>query len=444
MLFKGEDGEEEIEFSTVENLGFIKVGSYVVRFEAQDTNENSALAERSIEVIDTIAPQVALVTHGFLEQGQALQSINPIELENFPIVDAEHPIPADITYRSGSDPAGFTSGAFDSNITLTLNSDIDFYVYAKPENIRFEGFENITTDEKGSRGIFSSFYVVDESGQTVLEDPGIYVRNDTDVTVSFSSTQTTVFSPSNPDQIIQYRIYSATQSTGEVSNLPNARNIFIIDTEKPTVFAEPDTSTKQVVVEANRDPLSINRYTDLAGSILKLFDPAGDGNASFITGQTLLLRAVDLVDGTISDRIQRIIKNGTGDELGIINDNSSPDSVASAVLSLVDASVLDAEYLIEYTATDIPLDPTIPPNVSDVVTRRLLVKDTMPPDIKFSEFNSTLTVDYKSTTNPNVMDESSVAEYMLLGLSAEDANTSTKIWHLVQLCPMVNKMVHYL
>ena len=30
------------------------------------------------------------------------------------------------------------------------------------------------------------------------------------------------------------------------------------------------------------------------------------------------------------------------------------DSVASAVLSLVDASVLDAEYLIEYTATDIP------------------------------------------------------------------------------------------
>ena len=264
---------------------------------------------------------------------------------------------------------------------------------------------------------------MDESGQTVLEDPGIYVRNDTDVTVSFSSTQTTVFSPSNPDQIIQYRIsYSATQSTGEVSNLPNARNIFIIDTEKPTVFAEPDTSTKQVVVEANRDPLSSNRYTDLAGSIVKLFDPAGDGNASFITGQTLLLRAVDLVDGTISDRIQRIIKNGTGDELGIINDNSSPDSVASAVLSLVDASVLDAEYLIEYTATDIPLDPTIPPNVSDVVTRRLIVKDTMPPDIKFSEFNSTLTVDYKSTTNPNVMDESSVAEYMLLGLSAEDAN----------------------
>ena len=46
----------------------------------------------------------------------------------------------------------------------------------------------------------------------------------------------------------------------------------------------------------------------------------------------------------------------------------------------------------------------------------------MPPEIKFSEFNSTLTVDYKSTTNPNVMDESSVAEYMLLGLSAEDAN----------------------
>ena len=104
LLFKGEDGEEEIEFSTVENLGFIKVGSYVVRFEAQDTNENSALAERSIEVIDTIAPQVALVTHGFLEQGQALQSINPIELENFPIVDAEHPIPVDIKYRSGSDP----------------------------------------------------------------------------------------------------------------------------------------------------------------------------------------------------------------------------------------------------------------------------------------------------------------------------------------------------
>ena len=415
--------EEEMDFSTVEQLGFTTVGAHKITYESKDQNDNQAKVERQIEVIDTIAPQVALITHDALLQGNALQSVNPVELENMPIVDSEHPVPSSLQYRNGAQPAGILGSSFDSNVTLVLTSQSDFYLYAKPENVLFEGFESIVTDEKGSRGHYSAFRVVDSGGQTVLEDPGVYVRNDTDLTMSFASTITTIQSSVIPNEIIQYRVsYSVSQSSGEVSNLSNARDLYIIDTEKPTVFAEPDTTSKKVVIEASRDPSSSDRYTDLAGSLVKLYDPAGDANSSYLSGQTLILRAVDKVDGIVTDRIKRVIKDSTGTELGTIHDNSDTNTVAEAVASTIDATVLDTEYLIEYTATDLSIDPSIPPNTSDIVTRRLIVKDTKAPSIVFSDFNSTLTVDYKSTVNPNVMDESSVAGYMLTGLSGEDAN----------------------
>ena len=423
LLSLSGDQEQEIEFSTVEQLGFTKVGSYKIKYESKDNNDNAAQVDRQIEVIDTIAPQVAVVTHGVLLQGNSLQAVNPVELENVPIVDSEHPFPTDLQYRSGAQPAGVLGGAYDSNVTLELTSQSDFYLYAKPSEVLFEGFESIVTDDKGSRGHYSAFRVVDSGGQTVLEDPGVYARNDTDLPLSFSSTITTIQSTVIPNEIVQYRVsYSVSQSTGEVSNLSNVRDLYIIDTEKPTVFAEPDTASKKVVIEANRDPLSSDRYTDLAGSIVKLYDPAADANSSYLTGQTLILRAVDKVDGIVTDRIKRVIKDSTGTELGTINDNSDTSTVAEAVASTIDATVLDTEYLIEYTATDLSIDPSITPNTSDIVSRRLIVKDTLSPSVVFSEFNSTLTVDYKSATNPNVMDETSVAEYMLTGVSGLDAN----------------------
>mgnify|MGYP001243425166 CR=1 FL=1 len=416
--------EQEIEFSIVESLGFTNVGSYKISYESKDQNDNQAKAERQIEVIDTIAPQVALITHGALLQGNSLQAVNPVELENSPIIDSEHPVPSSLQYRNGEKPAGVVGGVYDSNITLTLTSDSDFYLYAKPEEILFEGFESITEDDKGSRGHYSAFRVVDSSGQTVLEDPGVYIRNDTNLPLSFSSNAATILSTLIPDQVLQYRIsYSVSQSSGEVSNLSNARNLYIIDTEKPTIFAEPDTTSKKVVIEANRDPLSADRYTDLSGSIVKLYDPLGnDSNNSYLIGQTLLLRAVDKVDGILTEGIKRVIKDSTGSELGTIYDNADSQAVAQAIASTIDATVLDVEYQIEYTVSDISIDPSIQPNVSDVVTRRLIVKDTQPPNIQFSELNSTLITDYKSTTNPNVMDETSVANFMLSGLTGSDAN----------------------
>ena len=415
------DDEKEIEFSSVEQLGFTKVGSYKIKYEATDSNDNSAQVDRQIEVIDTIAPQVALITHGALLDGNTLQSVNPIELENIPIVDSEHPIPTNLQYRNGVLPAGVLSGQYDSNVTLVLTSQSDFYLYAKPDEVLFEGWDDIVTDDKGSRGHYSAFRVV-SGGQTVLEDPGVYVRNDTDLPLSFSSTISTIQSTVIPNEIVQYRVsYSVSQSSGEVSNLSNVRDLYIIDTEKPTVFAEPDTTDKKVVIEANRDPFSTDRYTDLAGSIVKLFDPLADANSSYLSGQTLILRAVDKVDGIVTNRIQRVIKDSSGKEFRI-NDNSDTDAVAEAVASTIDATVLDKEYLIEYTATDLSIDPSIPANTSDVVSRRLIVKDTLSPTIVVSELNSTLTVDYKSATNPNVMDETSVKQYMLTGLSGIDAN----------------------
>ena len=79
---------DELDFAFVEQFGFTQTGSYRIKYESTDSNDNVVQVEREIEVIDTIAPQVALITHGALLDGNTLQSVNPVELENIPIVDS--------------------------------------------------------------------------------------------------------------------------------------------------------------------------------------------------------------------------------------------------------------------------------------------------------------------------------------------------------------------
>ena len=47
--------------------GFSILGDYIMRYEAIDSNDNKIVTDRRITVIDTIPPQVALVTHDFFD-----------------------------------------------------------------------------------------------------------------------------------------------------------------------------------------------------------------------------------------------------------------------------------------------------------------------------------------------------------------------------------------
>ena len=65
MLRKiGEDQYEEVDIPDLETDGFYLLGDYI-RYNAADSNDNEVIIDRQITVIDTIAPQVSIVTHDY-------------------------------------------------------------------------------------------------------------------------------------------------------------------------------------------------------------------------------------------------------------------------------------------------------------------------------------------------------------------------------------------
>ena len=52
-------------FRDLETDGFYLLGDYIMRYNAADSNDNEVIIDRQITVIDTIAPQVSIVTHDY-------------------------------------------------------------------------------------------------------------------------------------------------------------------------------------------------------------------------------------------------------------------------------------------------------------------------------------------------------------------------------------------
>ena len=414
----------ELEPAELLSYGFVKVGNYEVQYSSIDSNDNNITSRRLIGVVDTIAPQVAIISHDFLKGLSSMQTTNPVGLGDKPIVDDANPVPDEIL-SSLKNLTGWIGNDFNSDYVITLESPSDIYVLTDPNRIKIAGHPNpsvVVKDELGrSKARFSAFYMEDNTtGEIIFEDPGIYVRNDTATGFSFKPSLTPVYSQAHNNQIVQFNVnYVVTQDTGESMYLNSGRKIFIIDKEKPFISIGPDTSTNLVVVEANRIGDSFDRYTDLAGNVVKLFNPT-DG--SYIEDQKLVLSAFDAYNGTITDRIFRKIMDSSGKVLGQLYDNVDPLSVGTNVYGSIDATLLDAEYKIEYTVRDIPIDPSLPTNISDMVSRRMIVKDTKPPILNVSDSNSTFLVHYKSVAQPNIMDVESVKEFMLTGILPYDAN----------------------
>ena len=414
----------EIEPTELLNFGFVKLGSYEVQYSSIDTNDNNITSSRKINVVDTIPPQVAIISKDFMNGVASLDTTNPLELGSKPIIDEANPMPEEITTPLQT-LTGWTGTEFNTEYVVTLESPNDFYVLTDPSRIKVAGHPNPSTivkDELGrTKARFSAFYMEDNTtGEIIFEDPGVYVRNDTATGFTFKPSLVPVYSQAHNNLIVQYNVnYVITQDTGETVYLNSGRKIYIIDKEKPFISIGPDTSTNLVVIEANRLGDSPDRYTDLAGNVVKLFNPSDE---SFIDDQKLVLAAFDANNGTITDRIFRKIMDSSGNVLGQLYDNINPLSVGTNVYGTIDATQLDAEYEIEYSVRDIPLDPSLPTNISDTVNRRLVVKDTKPPILNVSDSNSTFLVHYQSSVQPDIMDVESVKEFMLTGIIPYDAN----------------------
>ena len=431
------DTGQELSFDLVSSIGFTDIGSYEIRYSAEDQNGNLASENsqsdmvRTIEVIDTYKPQVALFTHDFVRgTSTSLNSVNdPTELENTSIVDLENPIPSSIS-SSLSSFTGWTGSDFDPDVALTLLTESDFYVFAEQDEILVDGHPNSVVEATDSNGRYryrmSGFYIKDKNTNAVLfEDPGIYARNDSNVPLSFSSTITPVTKANDPNTVLSYKInyYVSQQDNSGANQIIAARRVFIIDQEKPLITLNPPTdgTNSFVIIEANRQPTSTDRFTDLHGDAAKLFYSNVSPPNDVVTGKYLSLSAIDALDGVLTDAIVRTIKDDNGSSVEI-SSNSDQNAVAANVYSQIDATTLDRKFTIEYYVNDIPIDSSIPPNTSDVVVRHLIVKDTKPPVIDVTELNSTFMIDFLSTSDPDINDGKSVATYLLTGLTATDAN----------------------
>ena len=431
------DTEQELSFDLVSSIGFTDIGSYEIRYSAEDKNGNLASENsqsdtvRTIEVIDTYKPQVALFTHDFVRgTSTSLNSVNdPTELENTSILDLENPIPSSIS-SSLTSFTGWTGSDFDPDVALTLLTESDFYVFAEEDEILVDGHPNPIVEATDSNGRYryrmSGFYIKDKNTNAVVfEDPGIYARNDSNVPLSFSSTITPVTKANDPNTVLSYKInyYVSQQDNTGANQIIAARRVYIIDQEKPLITLEPSTdgTNSFVIIEANRQPTSTDTYTDLHGDAAKLFYSNVSPPNDVVSGKYLSLSAIDAMDGVLTDAIVRTIKDDNGSSVEI-SSNSDQNTVATNVYSQIDATILDKKYTIEYYVNDIPIDSSIPPNTSDLVVRHLIVKDTEPPVINVTELNSTFMIDFLSTSNPDINDGKSVATYLLTGLSATDAN----------------------
>ena len=431
------DTGQELSFDLVSSIGFTDIGSYEIRYSAEDQNGNLASENsqsdmvRTIEVIDTYKPQVALFTHDFVRgTSTSLNSVNdPTELENTSIVDLENPIPSSIS-SSLSSFTGWTGSDFDPDVALTLLTESDFYVFAEQDEILVDGHPNSVVEATDSNGRYryrmSGFYIKDKNTNAVLfEDPGIYARNDSNVPLSFSSTITPVTKANDPNTVLSYKInyYVSQQDNSGANQIIAARRVYIIDQEKPLITLEPPTdgTNSFVIIEANRQPTSTDRYTDLHGDSAKLFYSNISPPNDVVSGKYLSLSAIDALDGVLTDAIVRTIKDDNGSSVEI-SSNSDQNAVAANVYSQIDATTLDKKFTIEYYVNDIPIDSSIPPNTSDLVVRHLIVKDTKPPVIDVTELNSTFMIDFLSTSDPDINDGTSVATYLLTGLTATDAN----------------------
>ena len=86
-----------------------------MRYQAIDSNDNQVVTDREITVIDTIAPQVALVTHDYYS-GTPLVTVNTEDFDDKPVVDTKYPIPESITSFLQPISQQFTEEKFSDNI----------------------------------------------------------------------------------------------------------------------------------------------------------------------------------------------------------------------------------------------------------------------------------------------------------------------------------------
>ena len=464
LFRKTEDEQyEEIDIPDLATDGFYLLGDYIMRYQAVDSNDNEVIIERQINVIDTIAPQVAIVTHDYFSNSP-LTTVNKDDFNDKPIVDSKYPIPDSVVSFLQPIASQFANEKFDDSIfALTLGDNENFYISLESDPTGIEAFlgQPTTTYYKDpltqrSRAHYSAFSIAD--GNRLLNDPGVYARNDTELDVEFSHTfdieyidellPTGSTEPKVGRVIINYTIK---QKSGEVVYIQKARSIYFLDIKAPNFVFEPVTpenSNQFISIEAG-----IPFYDDDSQDV-KLYDFS---SKAFGSSQKNVIRVIDARDYVVTEDISRKIFEGklesemagstaTNYNFVTLIEGHPPDNIYMA--SAIDTSRqdnLNRTFLIEYTAEDKRDEkyPKLEPNKA-TLKRRFIMKDTTKPKLvvmnniftgkSYRIANKTVELDYLldspfnknklladgKTMNVTVDSEESVKEYLAKIFTVDD------------------------
>ena len=426
-------------FETLNSIGFWEPGDYEIIYQSTDLNGNTGTNKRSLRVVDTIAPLMSVIPHQFLSSPSTNTLNADVPVTSSMINYPSNPLPAEIlsliSNISGYDHINKTYVQIDADPYVnTFGSQKDFYVKDLPDypnDVNFDdGISGQTTkivkDNWGRSFIWHSGFKINFSNGVSLQDPGVYVRNDSNLEVTVtSSIEKTYDSDGRPFKY--FVTYSTSQSNGQGSVISNARTIRFIDAVAPTIDLSPSTNgtTDFILAEGEVD------YGDNDSSVYTWVNSTKNGPSP-----EAFTRVIDAAEGSIPEKLARTIfadfvvdgnyTNST--PIGLVYNTDTitgevknSNELAQKVSDLISTSYSNKGqvYTIKYDAKDTAN------NEADSNYRYLKVVDTTSPIISIPE-NTSITIDFLSIngTTPavDVRSEFSVKNYIQNNLlSAVDA-----------------------
>ena len=298
-------------FNTLSTIGFWEPGDYQINHTSTDSNDNVGENNRTIRVVDTIAPLISVIPHSFLTapSTNSLNSDAPVvsSVINYP----NNPIPTEILNEISS-LAGYnhiskTYVQIDADPYInTFGSDKDFYIKDLPNDPNDVNFDDtisgqttkLVNDVWGRSFIWYSAFKINFGNGVTLQDPGVYIRNDSNlgITVTSSVNKTT----DTDGRPYKYFIsYTATQANGQTASVSNARTIRFIDAVAPTIELSPLTDGTDIFILAEGGV----DYGDTSSTAYLWTNSTSSKSGSF----TLETQVLDAAEGSIPHKLVRHI-----------------------------------------------------------------------------------------------------------------------------------------
>ena len=380
-------------FSHLEEEGFWTPGNYIVEYVVRDDFNNSRTLQRSLSVADSVAPNMAMISHTFLSSDSDL-STSLDEVSENPIFTRAYITSNKTNYDSVStaltiSPSGFSSGQDTSTPYVVASGDYEFILKLSEANqsIADLGLElnrstsqtiNSTshdtdtytelTDAYGRKYAWHSAFQLSLLEQE-FQDPGVYVENLSDYAISVSSNIKADYAEGG--QLVKLTItYFAEQDTDAQSNsivrgdVAGSRVYTFVDEVLPIISLSPETSNPNnspngpfIILEAGQS------YDDTDGQSYYIWENNTKSSDTMILNKSVF----DAVDGLILD--SEILETVT----------NLSDNLSNTAVSATDQSRLNDIYQIKYDVADSS------GNDAESAYRYIIVKDTSIPIISDSD-----------------------------------------------------------